>query len=144
MQRLVARLHLTDFVKFLFVKRAIVADTGCTWFLPRIVGQSRALEMLYTGRLVGAAEALSMGLVNEVVPAEQLMPRAIALATEIAHGPSLAVELDKRLVHEAFDRDLASHTELEQFLQGYTHGTDDAAEGRQSFLEKREPVFRGR
>ena len=128
----------------IFVKRAIVADTGCTWFLPRIVGQSRALEMLYTGRMVGADEALRMGLVNEVVPADQLMPRALALASDIAHGPSLAVELDKRLVQEAMDRDLESHTELEQFLQGYTHGTEDAKEGRMSFLEKREPVFRGR
>ncbi len=128
----------------IFVKRAIVADTGCTWFLPRIVGPAKALEMLYTGRLVGAQEALTMGLVNEVVPADQLMPRALALAGEIAHGPSLAIELDKRLVREAFERDLESHTELEQFLQGYTHSTEDAAEGRKSFLEKREPVFKGR
>jgi 2-(1,2-epoxy-1,2-dihydrophenyl)acetyl-CoA isomerase len=128
----------------IFVKRAIVADTGSTWFLPRIVGPARALELLYTGRMVGAQEALTMGLVNEVVPADELMPRALALASQIAHGPSVAVELDKRLVREAFDRDLASHTELEQFLQGYTHDTEDAREGRQSFLEKREPVFKGR
>lgn len=128
----------------IFVKRAIVADTGCTWFLPRIVGASRALEMLYTGRMVGAEEALRIGLVNEVVPADQLMQRAKALASEIAHGPSLAIELDKRLVREAFDHDLERQTELEQFLQGYTNQSEDAKEGRQSFLEKREPVFKGR
>ena len=127
-----------------FVKRAIVADTGCTWFLPRLIGPARALELLYTGRMVNAADALAMGLVNEVVPLDALMTRARALATEIAHGPSLAIELDKRLVREAFDRGLEAHTELEQFLQGYTHGTEDAAEGRNSFLEKREPVFKGR
>jgi 2-(1,2-epoxy-1,2-dihydrophenyl)acetyl-CoA isomerase len=128
----------------IFVKRAIVADTGSTWFLPRIVGPARAMELLYTGRMVGAQEALGMGLVNEVVPADQLMARATELASQIAHGPSVAIELDKRLVREALDRDLASHTELEQFLQGYTHDTEDAREGRQSFLEKREPVFKGR
>ena len=128
----------------IFVKRGIVADTGCTWFLPRLVGPAKALELLYTGRIIGAAEALSIGLVNEVVPADSLAERVDALASEIAHGPSLAIELDKRLVREALDRDLASHTELEQFLQGYTHGSEDAVEGRKSFLEKREPVFRGR
>ncbi len=128
----------------IFVKRAIVADTGCTWFLPRLIGPARALELLYTGRMVNAQDALAMGLVNEVVPGDALMARARALATEIAHGPSLAIELDKRLVREAFDRGLEEHTELEQFLQGYTHGTEDAAEGRNSFLEKREPVFKGR
>jgi 2-(1,2-epoxy-1,2-dihydrophenyl)acetyl-CoA isomerase len=128
----------------IFVKRAIVADTGCTWFLPRVVGASRAMEMLFTGRLVGAEEALRIGLVNEVLPADQLLTRARALASEIAHGPSLAIELDKRLVREAFENDLERHTEREQFLQGYTNQSEDAKEGRMSFLEKREPVFKGR
>ncbi len=128
----------------IFVKRGIVADTGCTWFLPRLVGPAKALELLYTGRIVGAQEALAMGLVNEVVPADSLARRVDALAGEIAHGPSLAIELNKRLVREALGRDLTAHTELEQFLQGYTHTSEDAVEGRMSFLEKRDPVFRGR
>ena len=81
---------------------------------------------------------------REVVPADQLMSRAKALASEIAHGPSLAIELDKRLVREAFDHGLERQTELEQFLQGYTNQSEDAKEGRLSFLEKREPVFKGR
>lgn len=128
----------------IFTKRAIVADTGSTWFLPRVVGQAKALELFYTGRFVDAAEALRIGLVSEVVAHEDLMVRARALAREIAHGPSLAVELDKRLVHEAFDRGLESQIEMEQFLQGHTNGSEDAVEGRKSFLEKREPVFQGR
>jgi 2-(1,2-epoxy-1,2-dihydrophenyl)acetyl-CoA isomerase len=128
----------------IFTKRAIVADTGCTWFLPRIVGPARAMELLYTGRMVSAQEALAMGLVNEVVPHDQLMERARALAREIARGPALAIELDKRLVREAFNRSLEDQTQLEQFLQGYTNQSEDAAEGRKSFLEKREPVFKGR
>jgi 2-(1,2-epoxy-1,2-dihydrophenyl)acetyl-CoA isomerase len=128
----------------IFTKRAIVADTGSTWFLPRIIGPSKALEMMYTGRMVGAQEALSMGLVNEVVANDQLMTRVNALALEIARGPAIAIELDKRLVQTAYDRTLEEQTEREQFLQGYTSGSEDAAEGRKSFLEKREPVFKGR
>jgi 2-(1,2-epoxy-1,2-dihydrophenyl)acetyl-CoA isomerase len=128
----------------IFVKRAIVADTGCTWFLPRIVGQERALEMMYTGRMVGAEEALRIGLVSEVVPADQLADRVTQLATEIAEGPSLAVELNKRLAREAWRRTLEEQVELEEYLQGITHKSEDAAEGRASFLEKRPPVFKGR
>ncbi|MCC7365308.1 MAG: enoyl-CoA hydratase/isomerase family protein [Dehalococcoidia bacterium] len=128
----------------IFVKRAIVADTGCTWFLPRLVGLERALEMMYTGRMVGAAEAKEIGLVSEVVPADQLIERATALATEIAKGPSLAVELNKRLAQGAYTRGLEEQIELEEYLQAITHRSEDAVEGRQSFLEKRDPVFKGR
>jgi 2-(1,2-epoxy-1,2-dihydrophenyl)acetyl-CoA isomerase len=127
----------------IFVKRAIVADTGCTWFLPRLVGQERALEMMYTGRMVGAEEALRIGLVSEVAPADQLADRVTALATEIARGPSLAIELNKRLTREAENRTLEEQIELEEYLQAITHKSEDAAEGRASFLEKREPTFKG-
>lgn len=127
-----------------FVKRAIVADTGCTWFLPRLVGMENALKMMYTGKLVDAAEALRIGLVSEVVPADELLSRATTLAAEIANGPSVAIELMKRLTQEGLTRGLDEQIEMEQFLQGITHNTEDAAEGRNSFLERREPVFRGR
>lgn len=128
----------------IFVKRAIVADTGCTWFLPRLVGVENALKLMYTGRIIDAAEALRIGLVSEVVPADELDARASELAHEIASGPSVAIELMKRLTQESMSRGLDEQIELEQFLQGCTHSTEDAAEGRQSFLEKREPVFKGR
>ncbi|MGE3076807.1 MAG: enoyl-CoA hydratase/isomerase family protein [Dehalococcoidia bacterium] len=128
----------------IFVKRAIVADTGCTWFLPRLVGVENALKMMYTGQIVGAEEALRMGLVSEVVPADELDTRATALAQEIANGPALAVELMKRLTYEGLTRNLDEQIEMEQFLQGITSNSEDAKEGRQSFLEKREPVFKGR
>ena len=128
----------------IFVKRGISADTGTTWFLPRLIGMERALEMLYTGRMVGAEEAVRIGLASEAIPADQLEARVTELASTIAHGPSLAVELNKRLAREGMSRSLAEHIEVEQFLQGVTHGSEDAAEGRLSFMEKREPVFRGR
>jgi 2-(1,2-epoxy-1,2-dihydrophenyl)acetyl-CoA isomerase len=128
----------------IFVKRAIVADTGCTWFLPRLVGVENALKLMYTGQIIDAKEALRMGLVSEVVPADELQNRATALAREIADGPSVAIELMKRLTQESMTRGLDEQIELEQFLQGITSRTEDAAEGRNSFLERREPVFKGR
>lgn len=76
--------------------------------------------------------------------ADALDARATALATEIAHGPSVAIELIKRITKETFTRDLDSQIELEQFLQGVTSQTEDVKEGRLSFIEKREPLFKGR
>ena len=128
----------------IFVKRAIVADTGCTWFLPRIVGYQEAAKMLFTGRIVDAAEALRIGLVSEVVPADELAARSEALAREIATGPSVAVELIKKVTQDGLTRDLDTQIQMEQFLQGITSQTEDVKEGRLSFMERREPVFRGR
>lgn len=128
----------------IFAKRAIVADTGCTWLLPRLVGMENALKMMYTGRMVPAAEALSLGLVSEVVRPDDLGARASALASEIAHGPSVAIELMKRLAHDGLGRGLDEQIQLEEYLQQVTRHTEDVVEGRNSFLEKREPVFQGR
>ena len=128
----------------IFVKRAIVADTGATWFLPRIIGMEQALKLLYTGRIIPADEALRIGLVSEVVPADQLESASTALAREIATGPSVAIELMKRLAHESLANPLHVQIEQEQFLQQITQRTEDVKEGRLSFLEKREPIFQGR
>ena len=128
----------------IFIKRGLSADTGATWFLPRLIGMERALEMLYTGRLVEAEEAEKIGLVSEVVAPDNLMERANALAQEIARGPTLAVEINKRLARESMERKLVEHIEAEQFLQEITHKSEDAREGGLSFIEKREPVFKGR
>jgi 2-(1,2-epoxy-1,2-dihydrophenyl)acetyl-CoA isomerase len=128
----------------IFVKRAIVADTGATWFLPRIVGMENALKMLYTGKIVESDEALAMGLVSEVLPTDEFAARVTQLANEIATGPSVAIELMKRLAHESLEKSLEVQIEHEQFLQQITHATEDVQEGRQSFLEKRDPVFKGR
>lgn len=128
----------------IFVKRAIVPDNGATWFLPRIVGMEHALRMMYTGRMVGAAEAREIGLVSEVVPPDELAGRSGELAREIARGPSVAVELTKRLAHDGLRRSLGESVEMEHHYQSLVRDTEDAEEGRRSFLEKREPVFRGR
>jgi 2-(1,2-epoxy-1,2-dihydrophenyl)acetyl-CoA isomerase len=128
-----------------FRNRGIVADTGSTWLLPRIVGPSVALDLMYTARMVNAQEALRIGLVNFVVPHEEFREKLEEYARSIAHGPSIALELDKSLVQTWSDRSLEDQVEREQFLQqAYTQGSEDAREGRMSFLEKRDPVFRGR
>ncbi len=127
-----------------FVKRGIVADTGCTWFLPRLVGMERALRLMFTGRIIGAREALEIGLAGEVVADADFRSRVATFASEIANGPTLAIELIKRLAYEGQGRGLDEQIEMEQFLQQITQGTEDAAEGIRSFLEKREPVFKGR
>ena len=128
----------------IFVKRAIVADTGATWFLPRLIGPEQAYRMLYTGAMVGAEEALRIGLVSEVLPDDAFQARVAALAGEIAHGPSVAVELIKRLAQQAYDVPLGVQIDHEAFLQQVSHATEDREEGVQSFMEKREPVFKGR
>jgi 2-(1,2-epoxy-1,2-dihydrophenyl)acetyl-CoA isomerase len=128
----------------IFVKRAIVADTGSTWLLPRLVGPEWAYRLLYTGEIIGARQAEQIGLVSQVVSDEELPAATDALAGAIARGPSVAIELMKRLVQEGATRGLGEQIELEQFLQQITHQTEDAEEGRRSFLEKREPVFKGR
>ncbi len=127
----------------IFVKRGISPDTGATWFLPRLVGIDHALLMLWTGRMVGAEEAKAIGLATEVVPDDSLTEHTAALASAIAHGPSIAIEIAKRLVYEGANRDLVTQTEHEQFLQQITQGTEDAKEGRLSFIERREPRFTG-
>ena len=114
---------------------------GCT-----LVAASFALTflLLFTGQMVGAEEALRIGLVSEVVPHDDLLPRVEALASEIAHGPTVAIETMKRLVRESMTADLAGHIEREEHLQEAVRQTEDFQEGVRSFLEKREPVFKGR
>lgn len=127
----------------IFIKRGLSADTGSTWFLPRLIGPDRAMEMLCTGRIVGAEEAYRIGLVTELVAADDLMTRAEALAGEIASGPTLAVEINKRLARDGMNRSLTEQIEAEEYLQVITHNSEDAKEGRLSFMEKRDPVFKG-
>lgn len=128
----------------IFVRRGLSADMGCTWFLPRIVGMEQALRLLFTGDIIDAHTALRIGLVSEVVPHDELLGRAEALARSIAHGPTVAIETMKRLAREGLTADLAAHIEREEHLQEAVRQTEDFHEGVRSFLEKREPVFRGR
>jgi 2-(1,2-epoxy-1,2-dihydrophenyl)acetyl-CoA isomerase len=125
-------------------RRALVPDFGCSHLLPRIIGMSKALELMYTGRMVDAQEALAIGLVGQVAAADELMPTAMALAERIAKGPPMAIELAKRLAYRGWRQEMKDQSEYEEYLQRLCIESEDAQEGVRSFLEKREPVFKGR
>ena len=127
-----------------FVKRGLHPDWGGTYFLPRIVGMAKACELIFTGAVIDAAEALRLGIVSQVVEPEELLPAAQALARAIAAGPPIAIRLAKRGLYRNAESDLLTALEYETFAQNTCFETEDAREGIRAFVEKRAPVFRGR
>jgi 2-(1,2-epoxy-1,2-dihydrophenyl)acetyl-CoA isomerase len=127
-----------------FVGRGLHPDWGGTYFLPRVVGMAKACELIFTGDLIDAQEALRLGLVSQVVAPEELMTVVHGLARKIAAGPPLAIRLAKRALYHNADCDLRQALEFETFAQNVCQDTEDAREGVRAFVEKRAPVFRGR
>jgi 2-(1,2-epoxy-1,2-dihydrophenyl)acetyl-CoA isomerase len=129
----------------IFVRRGLVADCGTTFYLPRAVGAAKALELMWTGDIIDAAEASRIGLVNRVVPADDLMKTANEFASKLARGPSISIEFHKQLTYEGLKTDsVQTQMAHEDFAQYVCRQTEDVKEGRNSFLEKREPRFKGR
>lgn len=128
-----------------FVLRGVVPDHGAgTYLLPRIVGLSKACELVFSGKIIDAEEMLRIGLVNEVVPPEGLMPAAMKLAKELMRGAPLAVQMCKQLMYMGFDRTVHEHVQATRHCFSVANQTEDYKEGVRSFLEKREPRWMGR
>jgi len=127
-----------------FTKRGIVPESGGTWFLPRLVGWSKAAELIFTGRTLGSAECLETGLVSRVVPADEVQSTARALAVEIAANAPLAVQAAKRMMRMGLSEGFNDHVH-HVFLQLLPLlNSADSREGMLAFMEKREAVFEGR
>jgi 2-(1,2-epoxy-1,2-dihydrophenyl)acetyl-CoA isomerase len=127
-----------------FVKVGFSGDFGGSFFLTRLVGTAKARELYFTGRPVAADEALSLGLVNRVVPDEQLGTVTMELARSLAHGPTVALTLMKRNLNCAEGGGLAELLDLEAANQVLTGCTEDHREAAKAFVDKRAPVFVGR
>jgi enoyl-CoA hydratase len=126
------------------VKLGVICGYGGTQRLPRLVGRGAGLKLLLTGAIIDAQEAFRIGLVDEVVPAGQLMQRAEALAHEIAANAPLAIAETLRVVDEGIDLPLEAALEREAAGFGHLCGTADKAEGTQAFLAKRPATWTGR
>ncbi|MCO5336740.1 MULTISPECIES: crotonase/enoyl-CoA hydratase family protein [Delftia] len=124
-----------------FVRVGIVPGDGGAWLLPRAVGRAKAAEMAFTGEAIDAQEALACGLVSRVVPADQLLPTARALADKIAANPGAVMRMTKRLLREGEHSTLESLLELSAGYQALAHKTADHREAVMAFVEKRKPRF---
>jgi 2-(1,2-epoxy-1,2-dihydrophenyl)acetyl-CoA isomerase len=122
----------------------LVPDACATYFLPRLIGYDKAFELYVTDDLIGADEALKLGLVTRVVPHDKLMDAAMRLANTIVEGPSLAQILTKRGMREGLMNNIRTQIDYESYAQNFVRTTDDFKNAIKSFREKKKPKFKGR
>ena len=122
----------------------IIPGGGGTQRLARVIGKQRAMELVLTGRRIGAADALAMGLVNQVAARDEWFAKAVELAQVVARRPPLAVRLAKQAVLAAEDTPLSAGLDQERRLYELAMATEDRVEGMSAFIEKRRPEFEGR
>jgi len=126
-----------------YTRAGLTPDGSSTYFLPRIVGLKRALELTLTNRMFSAQEALQWGLVTRVVPDNELLAQARAIAVQLAAGPTRAYGVSKRLLHSGWAETLETQMENESQAIANSARTADAREGITAFLEKRPPKYKG-
>jgi 2-(1,2-epoxy-1,2-dihydrophenyl)acetyl-CoA isomerase len=126
-----------------FLLRGIVVDAGGAYLLPRLIGLQRAKELAFLGDKLPAPEAMRLGLVNRVAPADELDRVAGELVARLAAAPTTALSLTKRLFNRSFDADRSSSFLAEAMAQELTNRTHDATEGVTAFVERRAPRYRG-
>jgi 2-(1,2-epoxy-1,2-dihydrophenyl)acetyl-CoA isomerase len=127
-----------------FIRIGLMPDGGSTYFLPRLVGYAKAFELMATGDILTAQEALSLGLINRVVPAEKLETTVNAMAERLAAAPSLALARIKAGLNHGERSDLASALDYEAVHQDECFHSEDFLEGVKAFIEKRKPEFHGK
>jgi 2-(1,2-epoxy-1,2-dihydrophenyl)acetyl-CoA isomerase len=128
----------------IFTKRGLALDGGNSWLLPRRVGLHKAKELAFFGDIIDAKEAAAIGLVNKVVPAAELDAAALDWGRRLAAGPTLALSLSKRLLDASSALSFEQALEEEARCQHITYASEDVREGVKAFLERREPLFKGR
>jgi enoyl-CoA hydratase/carnithine racemase len=126
-----------------FMRVGLVSGDGGAWFLPRVVGLSRAYEMTFTGNFIKADKALEWGLVSRVVPKAELLAEAQKMAKQIAAHPPQSIRMCKKLVRDSAAISLPTHLEMAASMQALIQHTADQHEAVTAFLDKRKPVFKG-
>lgn len=127
-----------------FVRRGVHPDWGGIYFLPRLVGYAKAAELIFSGEVVGAEEALKIGMVNKLVPHEELAQATRDFAERIARNAPIPIAFAKRGLQNFNKWDLAQALDYESYVLEVCKQSEDFMEGFSSFLEKREPVFKGK
>ncbi|MHB8108554.1 MAG: enoyl-CoA hydratase/isomerase family protein [Syntrophorhabdaceae bacterium] len=127
-----------------YIQMGLCPGDGGAWFLPKLIGVSKALELFLTADILSAGEALDLGIVNHVVPHERLMEETMKLAGKIADKPPLAVRMMKRAIYQGTTSTLRAHLDYISSQLSLLSETEDHIEAANAFLEKRKPVFKGK